>query len=78
MNSERQLCLRFDGEDERAKLLLNAFQRRGVIGLETEYQHRRRVGSAHQAEAIGEIGAQPVDGGEARIGQVRLLEEAAP
>ena len=37
-----------------------------LVGLETHHQDRRGVGSAHQAPAVGPVGAQAVDGRYAR------------
>src|SRR4051812_7041338 len=43
------------------ELPFDAMQRLGRVALEAQHQHRRRVGRAHEAEAVFVFGAQPVD-----------------
>ena len=58
---ERELDTRTGGQHQLTKTLLYPFQRRRIISLEAEHQHRRGVGGAYQAEAVGEVRAHAVN-----------------
>lgn len=52
-SSERQLQAWFDPQQLRAEYSLDTVELRRAVGLEAQHQHRRGVGGADQAPAVG-------------------------
>src|SRR5690242_1026784 len=73
--SERQRERAVAREDLRAKRVLDALERGGVVRVEAQHQHGRSIGRAHQTPAVGPIRAQAVDGGNARAIELRTFPE---
>jgi hypothetical protein len=58
------------GVEDAAEIRLDAFECRRVVGLEAQHDHRRGVRRPRQAEAVGVLDAQAVDGDDlARVGE---------
>src|SRR3990172_8484082 len=71
---EQQLRTRLGRLQHRAKFRLDALDRALSVAFEAQHDHRRGVGSAREAEAVGVFHAQAVELDDfARAGKARAL-----
>lgn len=74
--SEGQREVGASGVQDTAKIRLNPLERRGVIGLEAQHHHWRGVRRPCQAEAVGILDTEPVEGDDLeRFGERGVLPQ---